>query len=216
MDNFNFFKSVLAAVPLLLLVACGKPTPRTSRHTLPCKCEHTIDGRSQVLDIADYQTEMLFEFILDRLGLAQNNFILCAAKMKTAAGMAASIRNANYVYVDLRSFEDRKDSPKVLELWKLHVLLHEIGHHLNGHPTFSYNSIEQELELNTFVGKMFYELGLTEQMVLLSYPAEKPATETHPSGVAVRAKMLEGYRKAKSLADVTVFTFLEQLNPEKI
>ncbi|MBK6479209.1 MAG: hypothetical protein IPF93_13195 [Saprospiraceae bacterium] len=94
------FKSILVTAPLPLLVACGKPTPRISRHTLPCNCEHIIDGKAQVLKIADYKTEMIFEYLISKLSLAPRNFILCYAKMKDNSGMARVFKNTNFVYID--------------------------------------------------------------------------------------------------------------------
>ncbi|MBK6479208.1 MAG: hypothetical protein IPF93_13190 [Saprospiraceae bacterium] len=98
---------------------------------------------------------------------------------------------------------------------RTYTLLHEIGHILNDHVSFQDQSIDRELELNTFVGNMFFQIGIPKQFAIESVSLRRLRTKTHPSGKEIREKLLEGYEQAERMDKLDIFTYLQSLNPEK-
>ena len=154
--------------------------------------------RGKVKDLGDPSPEALklVRRITDSVGI-RPNFKLMAARIETNVLGFATIRHGRRLIVYNR--EAYPDNPGRTSWRHILTLAHEVGHHISSHLLVDeYSGHEQELEVDRFAGFAMHKLGAPLEQVTATF-WDWPASDTHPSGLARKEAVADGWRHAKAM-----------------
>lgn len=135
--------------------------------------------------------------ILDIWGISNRSFVVSAANVENAAAyIHEGKRYILYNEAFMRKFSGVSEEEY---WWKVGILAHEIGHHVQGHPLLEKGSRpEDEIEADEFAGFAVKGLRATLEQAQIAILKEAPVyeTPTHPKRADRLRAVKDGYRKA--------------------
>jgi len=167
-----------------------------------CNFDGEIDPENVYAYNSSSEAEAAVGSILSQYGITNRSFGIKAASVNNASAFIED--NKRYILYSEDFFSGFDGTDKQRYWWKMGILAHEIGHHIQGHLLSDGGSRSKfELEADEWAGFTLYRMGATLEQAQLAVRREAAEfrTSTHPGRANRLEAVKKGYNKARNIGE---------------